>query len=147
MSPAIFDLELPPPPSPVILSPQAIERLRGAAGWARFLAILGFIMCGLLALAAIALLWAFFGTNGRLPLGNGEMVLIFMPLTIFLVAGLSASALLWGYGGNASAFLQRGEPALTRSFRNLRYFLVLWTVSYVLSVLLSALMTIRKLLS
>jgi hypothetical protein len=145
MSPMAFDLELPPPPPPVTLSEQAIDRLRGAAGWARFLAILGFVMCGILVLAAIGLLWVFFGMNARVPLGNGEMVLIFMPLTICLLAGFSGAALLWGYGGNITAFLQRGEPALTRSFRSLRYFLVLWTLTYVLSVLVSALTTFWKL--
>ena len=146
MSPALFDLELPPPPPPVTLSARAIERLRGAAGWARFMAILGFVMSGLIALVAIGLVWAFFAMSNRFGLGNGELVLIFMPITICLLAGVSVSALLWGYGGNVSAFLQRGEPALTRSFRNLRYFLALWTVIYVLSAIVSALTTIWKLL-
>ena len=34
---------------------------------------------------------------------------------------------LWNYSANVTAFFERGEASLTRSFRQLRQFFVLWT--------------------
>ena len=55
---------------------------------------------------------------------------------LFVLAGIVAIALLWSYAANVAAFFVRGEPALTRSFRRLRQFFVLWTCYAAISALL-----------
>jgi hypothetical protein len=147
MSPALFDMEAPPPPPPVELSHDAVASLRRAGRWSRFLAVTGFVVSGLFVVAGVFVILAFLSASGGgFGLGNAELVLVFVPIAIALVALLSGSALLWGYGKNLLVFFQRGEPALTRSFQNLRFYFTLWTLAYVLTMLVSVISVVRKLL-
>ena len=46
---------------------------------------------------------------------------------LYVVAGIAAVGLLWAYRRNVAASFMRGETALTRAFRRLRQFVILWT--------------------
>lgn len=149
---APFDMGDPAavPYEPVHLSNETITRLREASGWSRFVAIAGFVLGGLLALAMIALVAVVLIVPGRLGMGmgmgNGELVLVFIPLALLLVATLSGAALVWGYGKGVSVFFTQGEPSLTRGFKSLRHFLTLSTILMALTSLLKLITVLGKLM-
>ena len=137
------------PYEPVRLSHESITRLREASGWSRFVAIAGFVLSGLLALALIALVAVLLLEPARLlglGRGNGELVLVFVPVALLLVATLSGAALVWGYGKGVSQFFTQGEPSLTRGFKSLRHFLTLSTILMALTSLLKLITVLGKLM-
>jgi hypothetical protein len=148
---APFDMGDPAavPYEPVHLSNETITRLREASGWSRFVAIAGFVLSGLLALGLIALAAVFLLEPARLwgtGTGNGELVLVFVPLALLLIATLSGAALVWGYGKGVSQFFTHGEPSLTRGFKSLRHFLTLSTILMALTSALKLLTVLGKLM-
>jgi hypothetical protein len=137
----------PPPPDyqPVPMSNETIAQLREASGWSRFVAIAGFVACGLLSLVLVGLLVASRMGAARLGFG-GEFVLVFLPVALLLFAGVSASVLVWGYGRGVSQFFTHGEPSLTRGFSSLRHFFTLWTILVALTSALKLISVLRKLM-
>ncbi len=137
------------PYEPVRLSDETVTRLREASGWSRFIAIAGFVLSGLLALAMIALVAVLLLEPARLlgvGMGNGELVLVFIPLALLLVVTLSGAALVWGYGKGVSQFFTHGEPSLTRGFKSLRHFLTLSTILMALTSVLKLITVLGKLM-
>lgn len=112
-----------PQPSGTLLalSPADLERLRRAAGWARFIAIVGFTFSALFALVAALIV------TRRLPGSLGISIEIMGAISAAGIA--AASILLWAYAQNVAALFTEGEPALARAFRNLRHFFTLWTLT------------------
>lgn len=135
---------------PVRLSSEAVIRLRQASGWSRFVAVAGFVLSGLMVLALIALVALVLREPGRLGtamgMGNGELVLVFVPLALLLVGALSGAALVWGYGRGVSQFFTQGEPALTRGFKSLRHLFALSTILMALTSLFTLISAIGKLM-
>jgi len=123
------------PPQPVELSGTQIQQLRNASGWARFLAIAGFIVTGVLALGLIAIVVKM---RGRLSIGNKSTV-------IGLGVTGAAATLLWLYGRDVRAFFGRGEPSLTPAFRRLRVFFKVWAIYVGLSTAMDVAALLGKL--
>ena len=145
---ATFDMGDPTavPYEPVHLSSQTVTRLREASSWSRFVAIVGFVLSGLLALALLAVGVVTLIEPARMGVGNGELVLVFIPLALLLVATLSGAALVWGYGRGVSQFFTQGEPSLTRGFKSLRHLFTLSTILMALTSLLTLISAIGKLM-
>ena len=145
---APFDMGDPPPIAyePVPLSNETITRLREASGWSRFIAIAGFVLSGLLALGLIVLLGVTQTTLMRVGVGNGGLVLVFVPLALLLIAASSGAALVWGYGRGVSQFFTHGEPSLTRGFKSLRHFFTLSTILFALTSVLKLISVLGKLM-
>jgi hypothetical protein len=129
------------PPLPVQLSVEAIARLRSARGWARMLAIMGFVFAGLLALVLLAAL-------GKMKSGlpSGELMLGYVSVALMVIATVAGSALLFGYASALERFFRGGEPALTHAFRSFRQQLALWTVLIGLMSAVSLLSAVKRLL-
>ena len=106
------------PPEP---SSEDFERLRVAAGWARFAAIAGFVVSLLLALVMVAT------TLKRwMPVAQTAYAIATTVVSTIAVGG--AAGLVWAFAQNVSLFFVEGEPALARAFRRLRYFFIVWTL-------------------
>jgi len=131
---------------PVPLSNETITRLREASGWSRFIAIAGFVLSALLALGLIVLVAVTQSTLMRVGVGNGELVLIFVPVALLLIAASSGAALVWGYGRGVSQFFTQGEPSLTRGFKSLRHFFTLSTILFALTSVLKLISVLGKLM-
>jgi hypothetical protein len=134
------------PYEPVRLSSETVTRLRQASSWSRFVAIVSFVLSGLLGLALVAVAAVTLIEPARTGVGNGELVLVFVPLALLLVAALSWAALVWGYGRGVSQFFTQGEPSLTRGFRSLRHLFTLSTILMALTSLLTLISAIGKLM-
>jgi hypothetical protein len=109
----------------VELPPQTLEQLRVAGRWARFVAIVTFVVVGLAGMASVALLVAQSDRGTPLPGVVGMLV----GVAVALVVGAGAASLAWRYGQDAVAFSAHGAPALARAFRSLRHLVVLWTLA------------------
>ena len=140
---------MPPPsttgeaqPQPVELSGPAIQHLRDASRWTRFLAIALFIATGALALAIVGIIVA---ARGAIPPGTIGVTRTIIPAVISLASTSTAATLLWLYGRDVVAFFKRGEPSLTQAFRKLRLFFKLWTLYVVLSIATDILALLGKL--
>ncbi len=105
---------------PPELSSEDCERLRVAAGWARFAAIAGFVVSLLLALVMVATL------RRLMPVAQTAYSIATTVVTTAAVGG--AAGLVWAFARNVTLFFAEGEPALARAFRRLRHFFVLWTL-------------------
>jgi hypothetical protein len=69
---SLFDLQL---------DPAGIEYLREGAKWAKFIAIMGFIFCGLMVLVALfagTMITAYMGSAGASPLSGGFVTVIYL---------------------------------------------------------------------
>jgi hypothetical protein len=142
-APGPFNMGEPVVYDPVPISNETIERLREASRWSRFLAIAGFVLCGLLAVGLIVAIALWQSTELA---GNAPLVAIVLPIALLLTVGVSGAALLFGYGRSVSQFFDQGEPALSRGFKTLRYFFALWTILVALTSVIKLLSLLGKLL-
>jgi hypothetical protein len=130
-----MDLQVTAPPRdadgrdqgrPHELSEREVARLRAAGGWARFLARTGAVGFGLLLLFLLDV--GLRNPAALINVVNAQYPTIVASGILFVVAGIGAIPLLWGYARNVAAFFARGEDALPRAFRRIRHFVILWTV-------------------
>jgi hypothetical protein len=115
----------PERPQTIVLAEPELERLRAAGRWARSLA-----RTGMVAFSMVLVLLLDVGVRNGQSLtraARAQQTPMLASGALFVLAGIVAIALLWSYAGNVAAFFVRGEPALTRSFRRLRQFFMLWT--------------------
>ena len=75
-----------------------------------------------------------------------DLVLVFVPLALLLVAAVSGAALVWGYGRGVSQFFTHGEPSLTHGFKSLRHFFTLSTILLALTSVLKLIAVLGKLM-
>jgi hypothetical protein len=145
---APFDMGEPAavPYEPVRLSNETVTRLRQASAWSRFVAIVGFVLSGLLGLALLATGAVTLIEPARVEVEDGDLVLVFVPLALLLVAALGGAALVWDYGRGVSQFFTQGEPSLTRGFKSLRHLFTLSTILMALTSLLTLISAIGKLM-
>jgi len=125
------------------LSEPEVARLRAAEGSARFLARTGAVGFGLLLLFLLDV-----GLRNPAALINAVNVqypTIVASGILFVVAGIGAIALLWGYARNVTAFFVRGEDALARAFRRIRHFVILWTLVAALTALFEFIAVLQRL--
>jgi hypothetical protein len=134
----------PPPTEPVEISNEALQQLRTAASWSRFLAVFGFVLSGLIVVGAVAAIIGLVRTASAAE--RGGLVGALLAIALFVILVLSTSALLWGYAQNVRAFFRQGEPALARAFRSLRFYLQLGAVLLALSVAFTVIVTVGILL-
>jgi hypothetical protein len=111
-------------PEPLELPPNTLARLRIAGGWARFVAIVSFVLTGLAGMAGVAMLVVQAGQETSPAYFAGLM----FPLLVVLVIAGGAASLTWRYGQDAVAFSARGKPPLAPAFRSLRQLLILWLI-------------------
>jgi hypothetical protein len=132
------DIDPPDPERRVIgFSLHQLEQLSAAGGWARFVGIVGIVVSALLLLGFLAAIRLRPSVIARM--GGEEPASLFVPMLLYTVGSLVAAILVWGYGSNVAAHLRREAGALTRGFRQLRFFFLLWTI-------VSALMVAREFL-
>jgi len=124
----------PAPPQTIVLAEPELERLRAAGRWARLLARTGTVGFSLM----LVVLLDVGVRNGQelARVARTQPPPIVVSGVLYVLAGIVAIALLWSYAANVAAFFVRGEPALTRSFRRLRQFFVLWTCFAAISAFL-----------
>ena len=124
----------PAPPQRIVLAEPELERLRAAGRWARLLARTGTVGFSLM----LVVLLDVGVRNGQelARVARTQPPPIVVSGVLYVLAGIVAIALLWSYAANVAAFFVRGEPALTRSFRRLRQFFVLWTCFAAISAFL-----------
>jgi len=123
--------------APAELTDQEIAQLRSAAGWARFVAVVGFILSAVAAFIFVA--FKITGTGGEF--GSTTFALYFA-ITVIGVA--VAAALILGYGQNVLAFFRHGDPALAQAFRRLRLFFTLWTLIGAIDILFEVVSLLGK---
>ncbi len=124
MMPPASDVDSTAARGPIELPPNALAQLRTAGGWARFVAIVSFVLTGLVGLASVALLVAQSDQGMTAARFAGTLATFVWAI---LVAG-GAASLMWRYGQDTVAFFTHGTPALARAFRSLRRLVVLWIV-------------------
>lgn len=130
------------PPKSVELSLPTLARLRRGGSWARLVAVISFVF-GASTIAGYASTFAGWPKEFAEPKTPMTVVdLTAIPMLISLVGG---GVLLWGYARNVAAFFRQDESALTRSFRNLRYWVTLWTFGLALMTALNAVLAWSKL--
>jgi hypothetical protein len=127
-------------PSSLRLAPADLTALARAAFWARLIAVLGLIWCGLVALVAvvIVLIPRSIPGMGRIPIALAVIV-----GTALAVAYLR---LLLRYAAGLRAHAAGDTGALAGAFRALKTFWICTVLFYVLSTVASVAMTILQLL-
>lgn len=125
------------PPGAVELSTLDLEQMRKAAGWSRFIAILGFIGFGLGTIGVVTL----FALRG----GRSEGTLLIFAFTAIAAPSLVAAAFVWRYANRMRSFIDRGEPDAAEGFRSLRRFFTAWTLLSAVALLFSVLSTLQQL--
>lgn len=123
--------------APIELFGDDAARLRGAAGWARFLGIVTLVLTGLLGLGSIAAV-----VRGRLPIAKalGGDIRTLATLGAFV----AAAVLMLVYDRKVRSFLAQGDLTLAQAFRSLRRFFQLWTLYTAFEILETILSLLGK---
>jgi hypothetical protein len=130
------------PPTPVELSLPTLARLRRAGSWSRVVAVIGFVIGAIIIVGYASIFAGWPKENAELKAPMTAVDLTAIAILIGLVGG---GVLLWGYARNVVAFFRQDESALTRAFRNLRYWVMLWTFGLALMTALGAVLAWSKL--
>jgi hypothetical protein len=127
--------------APLVFTADDLAALDKARGWARFIAIVGFIGCGLFGLAmllSLAVAARAGGAGAGALVGVGGMVGVGFGVAYFAVLLRYAS----GVAGHA-----RGDgTALARAFWGLKVLWIITVVSYGFSIITTISMTVAQLL-
>lgn len=107
------------------IDPQLLNYLSDAAKWGKFLAVIGFIMCGFLLLLGIAMpaLFSRMNTYNQTNLFNGSSMgglLFFVYLVIALIYFFPCLFLLRFSNAAKAAVISNDQFKLTESFKNLK---------------------------
>jgi hypothetical protein len=134
----------PLPPGTLALTADDLEALDKARSWARFMAIVGFIGCGLfgiLMLVSLVAVLALPSATSMAPaLGLGA-------LTLFGVGfGLVYSGLLMKYASGVAKHVSGDSTALARAFSAVKLLWIITVVSYSLSILFTIGMMVAQML-
>jgi hypothetical protein len=131
-------LPTPTPATPLALTTEDMAALDKARGWARFVGIIGFIVCGLMAVmglisvVAVAMLPG--GPDARPAAGmTAGVVAVAMLIAVGYFATYSWLAMR--YAGGVRAHAHGDGEALTRAFWGLKVMWILLVVTYILSLL------------
>jgi hypothetical protein len=114
----------PEAPQPFEITEREAADLRAAGRWARLAAAAGTVPLALLAFLLVDV-----GVQNRDAL-VGAYANSFSTLASNVVSAVGCVggvALLWAFGRNVAAFFVRDDVALTRAFRRVRQFLIVWT--------------------
>jgi len=120
-----------PASPPAALFEDEIAQLRSASGWARFIAVAGFIVASVFGLAL-----------GLVVAASDQMGItsIVILMWIFGVVFIGATAQqLFAYSRGVRSFLAGDGPALPRAFRNLRHVFALTCLYMALTVAMEGL--------
>jgi hypothetical protein len=111
----------------VSLSEADLRNLQRSRGWARFLAVLGFLATVACALGGVAMAVASrtLAVPGGAAIGVGAAAMV-----VGAIAMGFYGVFTWRYASAVAALQGRQGPALVSAFRNLRY---LWTFHVILS--------------
>jgi hypothetical protein len=133
----------PPPPGTLALTVDDLEALDRARGWARFMAIVGFIGCGLFGILMLVSLVAMLAlpTAGAAPAAGLGAV------TLFGVGfGLVYSGLLMRYASGVAKHVSGDSTALARAFSAVKILWIITVVSYSLSIIITLIMMVAQML-
>jgi len=102
----------PSSPGDAAASPRLTQALRGTRPWVLFLAVLGFITCGLMVLGGL-----FFMVAGAAGGARGSGVGAIIGLLYMLMGALYAvpAFYLWNYGSRIGQFLRSGSMMMAES--------------------------------
>ena len=126
-------------PPPVELTDRELELLRRSASWARFIAIVGIVLTGAIALGCLAVIILDRQGSG---LWNAASL---VPVSVSVAGFGAAAVLILVYGRRLRSFLRHGEPSLAQAFRQLRIFFRLWTLVVALNIAMDVLALLGKL--
>jgi hypothetical protein len=133
----------PPPAGTLALTADDLEALDKARGWARFMAIVGFIGCGLFGILMLVSLVAMLA----LPTGGAAPAAGLGVVTLFGVGfGLVYSGLLMRYASGVAKHVSGDSTALARAFSALKILWVITVVSYSFSIIVTLIMTVAQML-
>jgi hypothetical protein len=133
----------PPPPGTLALTADDLEALDKARGWARFMAIVGFIGCGLFGILMLVSLVAMLAlpTAGAAPAAGLGAV------TLFGVGfGVVYSGLLMRYASGVAKHVSGDSTALARAFSAVKILWIITVVSYSLSIVITLIMMVAQML-
>ena len=133
----------PPPAGTLALTADDLEALDKARGWARFMAIVGFIGCGLFGILMLVSLVAMLA----LPTGGAAPAAGLGVVTLFGVGfGLVYSGLLMRYASGVAKHVSGDSTALARAFSALKILWVITVVSYSFSIVVTLIMMVAQML-
>jgi hypothetical protein len=133
----------PPLPGTLALTADDLEALDKARGWARFMAIVGFIGCGLFGILMLVSLVAML----VLPTGGAAPAAGMGAVTLFGVGfGLVYSGLLMRYASGVAKHVSGDSTALARAFSAVKILWVITVVSYSLSIVITLIMMVAQML-
>ena len=135
-------LPLNPPAAPLMLTAEDLANLDKARRWARFMAIVGFIGCGLVALLMLLVAMAMTAVPGARGPAAAGLAVFLVSLGVWLVY----SGLFLRYALGVAAHARGDGPALARGFSALKLMWIISVVVYALSLLFSIGMSIARLL-
>jgi len=130
------EIEVQPVPEPnkhFILSESALYYLHTAAKWANFLAIVGFIGCGFIVLAALFIGTIFTAIGNLSPMGNqfpaGAGAAISVIYLVFAVINFFFSLYMYQFSSRVKkALFTFDNDVLTGAFEKLKSFFKLWGI-------------------
>jgi hypothetical protein len=133
----------PPPPGTLALTVDDLEALDKARGWARFMAIVGFIGCGLFGILMLVSLVAMLAlpTAGAAPAAGMGTVMLFG-----VGFGLVYSGLLMKYASGVAKHVSGDSTALARAFSAVKILWIITVVSYSLSIVITLVMVAAQML-
>jgi hypothetical protein len=129
------------PAAPVALTDRDLQALASARAWARFMAIVGFIGCGLFGLIMVLALAATMVKRSYGPtfaLGAGTLVGVGFGIAYF--------ALLLRYASGVAAHARGDTAGLARAFWGLKVLWIITVISYCFSIVMTVVMTAGQLL-
>ena len=91
------------------VSDNMLESLRATRPWVKFLAILGFIVCGLMALAALAVLGGAGGKEGPMASVGPALAVVYLLLVLLY---FMPCLYLYKYAGAISRIAESGQAAM-----------------------------------
>ena len=134
----------PPPPGTLALTADDLEALDKARGWARFMAIVGFIGCGLFGLLMLVSLVAMLALPRAATVGPAVGL---GAVTLFGVGfGLVYSGLLMKYASGVAKHVGGDSTALARAFSAVKILWIITVVSYSLSIVITLIMMVAQML-
>ena len=127
--------------TPLVLTTDDLAALDKARGWARFIAIVGFIGCGLGGLVMVLSL-----AVSAKAAGAGAGIVVAVTGLVGVGFGVAYFALLLRYASGVAGHARGDSTALARAFWGFKVLWIITVISYGFSIITTLSMTVAQLL-